>query len=220
MRSFFPLPRRTWSVRRSVFRSGSSMRQSSVRRMPRVKQFQHGPVAHAQRIGHVRHGEQPFDFRQRQHVLRQPFFHAGQFHLAGRVVQDDILPGQPAEEIFEHAQPVALRAPAQPLPVGLGATPEPALKTFQDGPGDLAGACQVALCGPRQKNFQGVASAFQGAFGVVACAERFKIGVAPQRQRVGGAAVEVVRLAGRCRRVAPACAGRAFRRRQSLWVRP
>ena len=37
----------------------------------------------------------------------------GQFQLAGRVVQDDVLPRQPAEEVFEDAQPVALRAPAQ-----------------------------------------------------------------------------------------------------------
>jgi hypothetical protein len=103
----------------------------------RVKHFQHGAVADAQRIGHVRHGQQPFHFGQCQHGLRQPLFHPGQFHLAGRVVQDDILPRHPAEKIFERAEPVALRAPAQPLPVGLEATPEPALVTFEDGPGDL-----------------------------------------------------------------------------------
>ena len=77
----------------------------------RVKHFQHGAVADAQRVGHVRHGEQPFHFGQCQHGLGQPLFHPWQFHLAGRVVQDDILPRHPAEKIFERAQPVALRAP-------------------------------------------------------------------------------------------------------------
>ena len=131
MRSFLPLPWRTWSVRRSVLRSASSRRQSSVRRKPRrVKQFEHGPVAHAQRIGHVGHGQKPFDFREREHFLRQAFLHAGQFQLAGRVVQDDVLPGQPAKVILEDAQQVALRAPAKPLAVGLGVTPEPPLVSF------------------------------------------------------------------------------------------
>ena len=56
--------------------------------------------------------------------------------------------------------------------------------------------------------------------GVVARGQRFQVGVAPQGQRVGRAAVEVVRLAARCLRVAPCCGGRAIQRRQCLWVRP
>ncbi|MEI6193216.1 MAG: hypothetical protein WCS42_02680 [Verrucomicrobiota bacterium] len=65
-----------------------------------VKNFQHRPVEDAQRIGHVRHGEQPFHFEQCQHGLGQPFFWPGQFHFAGRVVRDDILPRHPAENNF------------------------------------------------------------------------------------------------------------------------
>jgi len=159
----------------------------------RVKKFQHRPVADAEGIGHVRHGQQFFDFRQGEHFLGQPLFHPGQFQFAGRIVQDDILSGEPAAKILEDAQAVALRAPAQPLPVGLGATPEPALVTFQNRARDLPGACQVALRRPRQKNFQGIAPAFQRAFGVVSGRERFKVAVTPQGERVGRAAVEVVR---------------------------
>lgn len=36
-----------------------------------------------------------------------------QFQFAGRVVQDDVMAGEPAEEVFERALPFALRAPAQ-----------------------------------------------------------------------------------------------------------
>jgi hypothetical protein len=42
-------------------------------------------------------------------------------------VQDDVLLGEPAEEVFEHAQARALRAPAETLAVGFGAAPEGAL---------------------------------------------------------------------------------------------
>ena len=118
--------------------------QSSVRRMPgQVKHFQHGAVTDAQRIGHVRHGEQPFHFRQGQHGLGRSLFHPGQFHLAGRVVQDEHPAASPTRRVLERAQPVALRAPPQPLAVGLETTPEPALIAFEDGPGDLSGACRV-----------------------------------------------------------------------------
>ena len=57
--------------------------------------------------------------RQREHFLGQPFFHPGQFQLAGRVVQDDVLPGEPAEEVLEDAQ--RLRCVLQPSrwPLGL-----------------------------------------------------------------------------------------------------
>ena len=159
----------------------------------RVKHFQHGAVTDAQRIGHVRHGEQPFHFGQGQHGLGPPLFPPGQFHLAGRVVQDDILPRHPAKEVLERAQPVALRAPPQPLAVGLETTPEPALITFEDGPGDLSGACQVTLGSPGQEHFKGIAPPLQRAFRVVSCAEGFKVGITPQRERVEGAAVEVIR---------------------------
>ena len=159
----------------------------------RVKHFQHGAVTDAQRIGHVRHGEQPFHFGQGQHGLGQPLFHPGQFQFTGRVVQDDIAAGQPAEEVLERAEVFALRAPAQPLAVGLGATPEPALITFEDGPGDLSGACQVTLGSPGQEHFKGIATPLQRAFRVVACAQGFQVGITPQRERVGGAAVEVIR---------------------------
>ena len=62
-------------------------------------------------------------------------------------------------------KPVALRAPPKPLAVGLDVTPEPALEGFQDGPGDLPGPFQVALGGPGQKEFQGVAASFQACRG-------------------------------------------------------
>ena len=134
----------------------------------RVKQFQHGPVADAERVGHIGHGQQFFDLSQGQHFLGQPLFHPGQFQFAGRVVQDDILPGEPAEEVFQDTEPVALRAPAKPLAVGLGATPQPTLVTFQNRARDLPGVRKVTFHRPRKKNFQGIVPAFERAFGVVA----------------------------------------------------
>ena len=57
----------------------------------------------------------------------------------------------------------------------------------------LSGACQVTLGSPGQEHFKGIAPPLQRAFRVVSCAKRFNVGVAPQRERVGGAAVEVIR---------------------------
>ena len=151
MRSFLPLPWRTWSVRRSVWRSASSRRQSSVRRNPSSKRVRAWP-GRARPAGRPRSGtaRSRSTSAEREHFLRQPFFHARQFQLAGRVVQDDVLPGEPAKEVFEDAQPVALGAPAKPLAVGLLITPEPALEVFQDGPGDLARLLQIAFGGPER----------------------------------------------------------------------
>jgi hypothetical protein len=56
----------------------------------RVKEFQHGPVAHAQRVGHVRDDQQAVQFAGRERLLGQAFLHAGQFQLAGRIVQEDV----------------------------------------------------------------------------------------------------------------------------------
>ena len=123
----------------------------------RVKQFKHGAVAHAERVAHVGHGQQPFDFGRGERFLGQPPFHPGQFQFAGRVVQDDIAAGEPAKEILECAEVFTLRAPAQALAVGLEVMPEPALKVFEDGARDLRSAIQVALRRPGEKEFEGVA---------------------------------------------------------------
>ena len=160
----------------------------------RVKQFEHGAIAHAERIAHVGDGQQLFDFGERQHFLGQTLLRSRQFKLARGIVQDDILPGEPAEEVFERAEPFALRAPAHALAVGLLIAPEPALKGFEDGPRDLTGAREVALRCPGEEQFQGVATMLDGARRVVAGGERFEIGVVPQTERVGRAAVVVVAL--------------------------
>ena len=69
----------------------------------RVKEFQDGPVAHAQRVGHVGHGHEAVDFGQRQHFLVQSLFRPGQLQLAGRIGQEDVLPGEPSEPVLEAA---------------------------------------------------------------------------------------------------------------------
>ncbi|OQC18328.1 MAG: hypothetical protein BWX54_02449 [Verrucomicrobia bacterium ADurb.Bin018] len=159
-----------------------------------VKEFEHRAIAHAERIGDVGHGEQRLDLAESQRRRGQALFHARQFQLAGRIVEDDVLFGEPAEEVLEHAQARALRAPAQALAVGLGAAPEGALIRFEDGARDVRGVFQVAFRRPRQKDFQSVAAAFERAFGVVAGAQLVEVGVAPEGERVGGAAVKAIRL--------------------------
>ena len=78
----------------------------------RVKEFQHGPVT--QPSGSFTSGtaSNRSTSGQRQHGLGQALFHPGQLHFAGRVVQDDILPGQPAKEVLERAE--RLRCVLQP----------------------------------------------------------------------------------------------------------
>ena len=88
----------------------------------------------------------------------------------------------------------ALRAPTEALPVGLLVTPEPALKVFQDGPGDLPAARQVALRRPGQKEFKGVAPVLDGLRRVVAHGQGFQVAVEPLRQRVRCAAVKTIGL--------------------------
>lgn len=102
-------------VQRAAFRVHVGQLQTAEFGAPdarRVKQFQHGAVAHAERIVHVGDGQQLFHLGLGQHVLGQLFFRAGHFQFAGRVVDDDVLAGEPAEPAFEHEQPVTLRVPA------------------------------------------------------------------------------------------------------------
>ena len=125
----------------------------------------------------------------------------GQFHFAGRVVNEDVLPGQPAKEVFEAAQAQSLGAPAQTFAVGFGVTPDPALIGFQDGAADLPGPAQIALDRPGQKEVHRVAPGVQGAGREVAGGQPFQIRLAPIRQRVGRGVLEQVGMRRLARRV-------------------
>ena len=74
----------------------------------RVKEFEHGPVAQTQRVAHVGDGQQFFNSGQGEHILGQALLGPGQLQLAGGVVDDHVLPGDPPEKILEDAQAVAL----------------------------------------------------------------------------------------------------------------
>ena len=132
--------------------------------------------------------------RERERFLRQPFFHARQFQLAGRVVQDDVLPGEPAEEVFERC------------PAGCAACSSPAAGRWpwcnaRASAGKLSRmgrviwpACFKSRSAAQARNTLRASRRPSSVPGrVVARGQRFQVGVAPQRQRVGRAAVEVVR---------------------------
>jgi len=70
-----------------------------------------------------------------------------------------------------------LRAPSKALAIGLLKAPEPALKGFQDGPGDLPAARQVALRRPGQKEFEDVTPVFHRGRRVIAHGQRFQVAV-------------------------------------------
>jgi hypothetical protein len=130
---------------------------------------------------------------ERQRRDRQPLFHARQLEFTGRVVQDEVLLGHPTEPIFERAQPLALRAPAEPLAVGFDASPQPALIRFQDRPRDLPGALQITFHRPTEKVVDGLEPSFDGGRRVIACLQRFQIRIPPHHQAVGGAPLKVFR---------------------------
>jgi hypothetical protein len=51
-----------------------------------VKEFEHRPIAHPERIGDVGHGQQRLDLGERERGGGQTLFHPGQFQLGSRAI--------------------------------------------------------------------------------------------------------------------------------------
>ena len=107
----------------------------------RVKDLQHGTVAHPQGVGDVRDSQEPGELFLGHRLDRQTPLPAGHFQFGSGVVQDHVFTGEPPKEGAKDVEPVAKRAPAKPLALvaaarGL-AEGQPALVGLQDRPGDL-----------------------------------------------------------------------------------
>ncbi len=83
----------------------------------RVQHFQNRAVAQAKRIGDIRLQQHLLDLRDGEHMLGQAATQARQFDLRCRVVQDVILPRQPAKPTAQRHQARVLAAETQRLAV-------------------------------------------------------------------------------------------------------
>ena len=128
-----------------------------------VEGFENGAVSDAQRVGDVGDGEHGGDFLAAQSAGKQAVGFAGQFEVGGRVGGEAVLPAEMGEEALQGAEPGALGGDPERLAVLLAVAPEPALEAFEDGPGDLFGAEQVAGLGPMQEGVQRPLVGFESA---------------------------------------------------------
>lgn len=104
-----------------------------------VKDFEHGAVADAERVGDVGHGDDGFDLVQAERFLGQAFFRAWHFEFGGGVGKDGVLFAEPRKVVLHGAEPAALGGHAERLAVLLAPAPEVPLVAFEDRLGDLQG---------------------------------------------------------------------------------
>ncbi len=148
---------------RSPFRVEVGQLQATQLETPQtggVKEFEHGPVPDAQRIGDIGDAHEGIDLGERQGRGGQPLFHARQVQFAGGIVEDNILACEPREPVLEDAESAPLGAPSQAPAAGSGVTPEPALVGVKDWPGNLGDLGQIPFSGPGEEVPEGVVAAF------------------------------------------------------------
>ena len=187
---------------------------SSLRRMP--VEYKVSSIARSRRpIGIIDIGltDHLLDLTQGQHVLRQSMLQARQLQLRGRVVEQMVLPREPAEEATDGDQARMLGAEGERLSVGLAPVIERALVALQDGLGDLLRRGQAPLGAPDDEVPQVHLAVLDRGGGVVVHAQPLQIphgeggqplGVAPVGERPLGERVQ--RLPG----------SHDFRRKQRL----
>ena len=110
----------------------------------RVERFQDGAVPQSDGIGEVRLHHHLLDFRDGQDVLGQAIAEARQFDLAGRIVQDEILPRHPFEPHAQRHQARVLAAEAQRFAVFLAVVEQVPLIAFEDEGMALRALCRAA----------------------------------------------------------------------------
>jgi hypothetical protein len=114
----------------------------------RVQGLEDRPVAKASRLIEVRDSHHLLDLGDRQHVFREPVLEAWELQLGGGVVEQVVLPREPAEEGPHRDEPGVLGAEGERLTVRLPPVVERALVALQDGLGDLFRGSEPALEAP------------------------------------------------------------------------
>ena len=101
-------------------------------------------------------------------MLGQPFFHPGQFDLAGRVVKGVVVPRAPFEERPDGNQAHMLRAERHRLPgLFVAVVVKPTLVAFQNGLGHFGGLHHAALAAPLDEVAQVNFPVAHGALAVI-----------------------------------------------------
>lgn len=118
----------------------------------RVKRLQHGAVAQTQRLVDVGHEHYSLGFRFAQHRSGQTLLDLRHVEVGGRVVQDVIVPDQPAEPRTHRNHARVLRTEGQGLPILLAIVVKMPLVVLQHGPRHFHWLLDAVLVGPADEH--------------------------------------------------------------------
>ncbi|HEX4866770.1 MAG TPA: hypothetical protein VFV32_04010 [Acidimicrobiales bacterium] len=105
----------------------------------RVEDLEHGPVAQAFDGVEIGLGEHRFDFGDGHGRAGLPALQARELEVGGRVDQDAMRAGEPAEPLPHRHQPGGLRSCGEGSTVGLAVMQQGPLVALQHPAGDVAG---------------------------------------------------------------------------------
>ena len=119
-----------------------------------VEHFEHGSVAHAGGGAEIGHREHDLGLLDRQDVLWQALLHPRQFEVGRRVVENEVLPGQPLEPGADRRDADVLAARGQGLAVLLAVHEDEALVALDDRPRHVLRPLDATLVAPLDEEAQ------------------------------------------------------------------